>query len=274
MNRTVGNKRNSNGQGQGLFAGVGLPRTSRSPSRSTGVGSTGRLASSGGGGGGGRGGGGGGGELMSSPPRKISSPGGRAGRSHAEKDRYIAELENERDEVLRQCEAYKQNVRDLRVEINTVVVRVNNKQDMKKRYRWNSVDRAYSDVVTKFCKEWLFSRYKFFQEDWMEYDDSRGSLPELVFKHCALPVGMEKEDAWRRIAAPSIATKYTNMRCNANTELRKAFLGKIGLVILKVVQLVTNHIVKSACSAHHTTRRPPPQKSESRHTHRGNHADH
>jgi hypothetical protein len=41
----------------------------------------------------------------------------------------------------------------------------------------------------------------------MIYKDHRGSLLELVFKHCALLAGMDKADAWNRTVAPNIASK-------------------------------------------------------------------
>ena len=60
----------------------------------------------------------------------------------------------------------------------------------------------------------------------MTYSEERKSLSFLVLKHCAVPVGLDRRNAWERIAAPTIASKYANMRCNVNNELKKTFLGE------------------------------------------------
>ena len=107
----------------------------------------------------------------------------------AEKDRLIASLELERDALLERCTDYERMVRDLKLEINKLVVRAHNKKDLRKKFNWNGVDTTYSDGVIKFCKEWLFPRYKFFEDNWMVYSDHRKSLSSLVLKHCAVPDG-------------------------------------------------------------------------------------
>ena len=147
------------------------------------------------------------------------------GSRNAEKDRMIATLEIERDALLDRIAAYEKTVEDLRSEINQLLVRVSSKKDLKNRYDWTKTDDTYSLAVTKFCKEWLFPWYKFFHDDWMTFSEGRKSLSFLVLKHCSVPVGMDQQNSWERIAAPTIAAKYSSIRCNVNNELKKTFLG-------------------------------------------------
>ncbi len=168
----------------------------------------------------------------------------------AEKDRLIASLELERDALLERCTDYERMVRELNLEINKLVVRAHNKKDLRKKFNWNGVDTTYSDGVIKFCKEWLFPRYKFFEDNWMVYSEHRKSLSSLVLKHCAVPDGADREDAWDRVVAPTIAKKYADMRCNINNEVRKAFQGmrifypicSIGSIISPISKLIPTGI--------------------------------
>ena len=46
---------------------------------------------------------------------------------------------------------------------------------------WTGEEKNYADSITKFCKTFLFPRYKFLKEEWHEYDPNRsGSLSCLV----------------------------------------------------------------------------------------------
>lgn len=140
----------------------------------------------------------------------------------AEKDRYIAKLELEVEELKNRCAVHLQKIKELQIEMNRMVVKVSNKKDLRSRYRWNAQDATYAAAIGKFCKEWLFPRYKFFHNDWMEYSTSRKSLCSMVFKHCPVPAGGDREDQWTRIVAPTMAKKYADMRCNINNDVRKA----------------------------------------------------
>jgi hypothetical protein len=120
--------------------------------------------------------------------------------------------------------------------------------DLRKKINWNGVDTTYSDGVIKFCKEWLFPRYKFFHDDWMIYSEDRRSLSSMMLKHCAVPDGEDREDAWDRVVAPMVAKKYADMRCNINNDVRKAFqgmklfhrFGSIGIIISPISALLAD----------------------------------
>ena len=146
--------------------------------------------------------------------------------SRMEKDRYIAALELEVDALKERCMVYGQTVKELKYEKNKLEVKTHNKKDLRNKFGWNGNDTTYSDTVINFCKVWLFPRYKFLHGDWMMYSEERKSLSSLVLKHCAVPAGADREDAWDRVVAPTVAKKYADMRCNINNDLRKALMCK------------------------------------------------
>ena len=160
----------------------------------------------------------------------------------SEKDRYIAKLELEVEELKTRCTVHQQKIKELQIEMNRMVVKVSNKKDLRSRYRWSTQDSTYADTIGKFCKEWLFPRYKFFHDDWMEYSTSRKRLCAMVFKHCPVPAGGDREDQWTRIVAPTMAKKYDHMRCNINNDVRKALTSEYyycvcGSIVLLVATL-------------------------------------
>ena len=166
----------------------------------------------------------------------------------AEKDRYIAKLELEVEELKTRCAVHLQKIKELQIEMNRMVVKVSNKKDLRSRYRWNAQDSTYAAAIGKFCKEWLFPRYKFFHNDWMEYSTSRKSLCSMVFKHCPVPAGGDREDQWTRIVAPTMAKKYADMRCNINNDVRKALNSEYyccmcGSIVLFVATLSNRHLI-------------------------------
>ena len=66
----------------------------------------------------------------------------------------------------------------------------------------------------------------------------------MVFKHCPVPAGGDREDQWTRIIAPTMAKKYADMRCNINNDIRKALNSEYyycvcGLIVL-VATIVSN----------------------------------
>lgn len=159
-------------------------------------------------------------EMESMGPLARTSP-SRNGRS-AEKDRYVAQLELEVDGLKERCTVYGQKVKELQYELNKVVVKVSNKKDLCNNFRWSNEDTSYSEGINKFCKEWLFLWCKFFHTNWNEYLTSRKSLCALVFRHCPVPAGADKDDHWTRIVAPTMAKKYSDMQCNINNDVHKA----------------------------------------------------
>jgi len=105
-------------------------------------------------------------------------------------------------------------------------VQAYNKKELREKYTLAGGESTSADMVIKFCKEWLFPRFKFLTKDWMEYSESRKSLSTLVLRYCPIPEEFDWKDLWDRVYTPTIAKKYADMRCNINDEVCKAFVGK------------------------------------------------
>ncbi len=70
----------------------------------------------------------------------------------------------------------------------------------------------------------------------------------MVFKHCPVPAGGDREDQWTRIVAPTMAKKYADMRCNINNDVRKALNSEYyccvcGSIVLFVATLSNRHLI-------------------------------
>lgn len=133
---------------------------------------------------------------------------------------YIRELESK-------VEGLENEVRNLKSKLILLQGKKHSKKELREMYEWNEQDVLFSDTVMTFCKEFLFPRYKFLGKNWTEKNDtSPTSFSELIRRNLPTPRGMNFGDAWNRIIAPTIAKKYTDLRCNINNECRSAFLGK------------------------------------------------
>ena len=166
--------------------------------------------------------------MQVSTAQAVPSPATRGGERSATNVRRIIELELEVEAYQARCETYEQTVRDLRTELGKLRVKASTKSDLRKTYAWDGVDSTYADAIIKFTKEWLFPRFKFLHEGWMDYSESRQSLTMTILRHCPVPGGQDKKDTWDRVIAPTLAKKYADMRCNINNEVRKAFYGEYG----------------------------------------------
>jgi hypothetical protein len=144
----------------------------------------------------------------------------------ATQERIIVELELEVEELRVKCETYEATVHELRSEMAKMASKGTSKITLRKNLEWNEVDSIYSLGIGKYCKEWLFPRFKFLHETWMDYSESRKGLPRIIFQYCPIPAGANKVDMWNRVVAPTVAKKYANMRCNINNEVKKAFKGE------------------------------------------------
>ena len=53
---------------------------------------------------------------------------------------------------------------------------------------WTGEETNYANSITKFCKTFLFPRYKFLKEEWHEYDPNRSDrLSSMVKQKVAIP---------------------------------------------------------------------------------------
>jgi hypothetical protein len=85
----------------------------------------------------------------------------------------------------------------------------------------------YANSITKFCKMFLFPRYKFLKEWWHIYDPNRSdSLLSLVKRKVAIPERADYKRLWERVVVLTIQLKYINMKWNLNNQIKKAYMSE------------------------------------------------
>jgi hypothetical protein len=94
---------------------------------------------------------------------------------------------------------------------------------------------AVASRITEFCKDYLFPKYKFLDENWQVCDlDNKNSLSSFVSTKVndqnphmrIVTTGTKFEYQWERIYVPVIRSKYQSIRCNLNNDIWKAYLGE------------------------------------------------
>jgi hypothetical protein len=88
-------------------------------------------------------------------------------------------------------------------------------------YDWVGKEANFADLVLTFIKGWLFPRYKFLKDGWMEYHDGPDSLSLFVWGKVKIPEGVDYMNQWERVICPTIQMKYVTIRCNLNKEVQK-----------------------------------------------------
>jgi hypothetical protein len=53
------------------------------------------------------------------------------------------------------------------------------KHQIRIDYDWDGKDANFADSVSSFDKEYLFPRFKFLKDGWMDYDKGQDSFPHL-----------------------------------------------------------------------------------------------
>ena len=143
----------------------------------------------------------------------------RKGRKSDDQD-YIRELENRIEEL-------EDEIKDFKALLVMGQDTKRNKKELRELYGWNDQDILFSNTIMTFCKEFLFPRIKFLGKGWAENNPSNArSFSEVVKRHLLMQRGMTFDKTWNRIIAPTIAKKYTDIRCNLNNDCRTAFVGK------------------------------------------------
>ena len=113
------------------------------------------------------------------------------------------------------------------------------KRQIRMDNEWNGEDAKISDKVTHWIKTYLFPRYKFLKNGWMEYREDETSLSSFV----RIQLKMEEfsdhnyMDLWNRVISNTINSKYTSIRSNLNNEIRKAYKSKSLILIFLCVEL-------------------------------------
>lgn len=140
------------------------------------------------------------------------------------------------DEVQKELEMLRNEVRVLRTAKTKLST---SKKAVIKELRLSEDDVLFWDTVTEFTTDYLFPRFKFLHDGWMDIDPTdRHCFSSVVKRHFPMPDGRVFEDEWTRIMVRSIAVKYTQLRCNVNNMMRDAYIGKytghtVAIVILR-----------------------------------------
>jgi hypothetical protein len=154
------------------------------------------------------------------PNRTITMTSSRKGKTSEDERDYIIKLEN-------YIEQLEDEINDLKALLVMSKGTKQNKKELRELYGWNDRDILFSNTIMTFCKEFLFPRIKFLGKGWTVNNPSnKKSFSEVVRRHLPIQRGMTFDKTWNRIIAPTIAKKYTDMRCNLNNECRTAFVGK------------------------------------------------
>jgi hypothetical protein len=100
---------------------------------------------------------------------------------------------------------------------------------------WTCDEGNLADKVTSFCREYLFPRYKFLKDGWMDYEPENersfcffvGQKMSLIYPNMRIrTIGNQFESEWNRVYVPTISLKYTHMRCNLGNDIRSQYFGK------------------------------------------------
>lgn len=130
---------------------------------------------------------------------------------------YIIELEDELEELREEV----RSLREKKVKLST------SKKALQKELRLSEGEVLFADSVRDFTIHYLFPRFKFLHDGWMDIDPTnRHCFSSVVKRHFPMPDNMVFEDEWPRIMVRSIALKYSQIRCNVNNMIRDAFHGE------------------------------------------------
>jgi hypothetical protein len=68
------------------------------------------------------------------------------------------------------------------------------KHQIKNDYNWDGKEANFADSVSNFVKEYLFPRFKFLKDRWMNYDKGQDSVSTFVEGKVQIPEGVEYKD--------------------------------------------------------------------------------
>jgi len=119
-------------------------------------------------------------------------------------------------------------VRQLKREISVLKTKSERKTKGQLRidYAWDGEEVNLADRVSNWVKTYLFPRYKFLKDNWMEYSEEEKSLSNFVQRKLKMERVEDFQGAWERVICPTIQNKYVVVRCNLNNDVRKAYKGK------------------------------------------------
>ncbi len=88
-------------------------------------------------------------------------------------------------------------------------------------------DISNQDIISRFCKNKLFSHYKFLHPLWKDYSPSdKNSLCYKCNKEIDIQVTEEGEFFWINKTVPMINKKYCEIRANINSSITGEYFGE------------------------------------------------
>jgi hypothetical protein len=78
------------------------------------------------------------------------------------------------------------------------------KRQIRINFDWDGKEANFADSVSSIVKEYLFPRFKFLKDGWMEYDKGQDSFSTFVQGKVQIPEGAEYKDQWERVICPTI----------------------------------------------------------------------
>jgi hypothetical protein len=100
------------------------------------------------------------------------------------------------------------------------------KHQIRNNYNWDGKEANFADSVLSFAKEYLFPRFKFLKDGWMDYDKGQDSFSTFVQGKVQIPERLDYKDQWERVICPTIQVKYASIRCNLNNEIQRTYKSK------------------------------------------------
>jgi len=138
------------------------------------------------------------------------------------------EFDRENEWLDKRNRELESQVRSLKREIS--VLKTNSDRKTKRQlridYAWDGEEVNLSDKLSNWVKAYLFPRYKFLKDGWMEYSEEEKSLSHFVQRKMKMEEVEDFQGAWERVICPTIQNKYVVIRCNLNNDVRKAYKGK------------------------------------------------
>jgi hypothetical protein len=95
------------------------------------------------------------------------------------------------------------------------------KHQIRIDYNWDGKEANFSDSVSSFVKKYLFPRFNFLKDGWMEYDKGQDSFLTFVQGKVQIPEQAEYKDQWERVICPTIQAKVVTIRCNLKNEIQR-----------------------------------------------------
>ena len=114
--------------------------------------------------------------------------------------------EKSRTELVKIVKEQRKQIKYLQKKLATAkTAQKQTKKQVQIEQDWMGEETNYANSITKFCKTFLFPRYKFLKEGWHEYDPNRSdSLLSLVKQKVAIPERADNKGLWKRVVIPTI----------------------------------------------------------------------